>query len=172
MINLSNIQKSRPLVFLLVILVSVFSSVYIYIKNTGTNSAAINQVKESLVQTKAESIKVELNYDLDSGFVDIYLSANNSKVSLMEFVFKTTGETKLHSLEKADLFNDYLKTASKDSFRVASTGGPEAREVTINDRVLFARLKMDGLKTNEDLTLDLQKSQAITKDDKLIKLVY
>lgn len=172
MITLPKIKNSRPLVLAIVVLISLISSTFVYLKNTGSSSASLNRIKKSLVQTKIESIRVEVAYDLDLGFLDIYLSGKDSKVSLMEFVFITKGEAKLNSLERADLFADYLKTSSKDSFRVASTGGPEAKEVTLNDKVLFARIKIDNLESSDSVVLDLQNSQAVTKEDKLIKLVY
>lgn len=165
--KLPNIVKYLLLTVVAVLSLVLSASIY---SAHSSNGEVLERIKKVSSKKTLEPVVIETEYNLENGYVDIYINSKE-QLSLLEIVFTKNDSVSLKSLTSAELFADYLKSDVAKSIRVAGTGGPNSETVTTTDRELFARIELEGLSALEDLKLEINSSSAITPDDKVLKVV-
>lgn len=159
----------KYIILLIVAFISVGTSAVIYASYSPEGNT-IEKLKKVGSNKTLQPVVLETEYDLEEGYVDLYITSKEP-VSLLELVFTKSSGISMKALSSADLFADYLKSDVAKTIRVAGTGGPTSEVVKTTDRELFARLEIEGLNSPEDLVIDIMNSSAITPEDKVLKIV-
>jgi|GEM_PF-5490428 len=175
----NNLPKNNVNKWLVLTVVAVFSLAATYAiykiampKSTSDN-VVTNPPKKVVKKNKVEGqIVVDTQYNLQEGYVDLYLSSN-VPLSVAEYVFTVGNGASFDKIDEGGLFSEYaVQNINPGEVRIAGiNAGAPAPDVDLSTSKMYARVYVKGL-TEDNFTLNVDETSFIDTDDNVVSFSY